>query len=127
MTVKEFAAFTSLSPSKIRAEIRAGNLQANKIETVKVDGVTTQAHYEITEDPAAWLKRRNPQQENQQQQTTAQDQDSQEESPLPPRQKSLQEQAGQGTGIWAVLGWAALGLMVTGALGILYAESRRNY
>jgi cation transport ATPase len=124
MTVKEFAAFTGMSPSKIRTEIRAKNLQATMTEKTVVDGVTTPAHYEITEDPTKWLKKRNTPQENPQDQQTTASQDSQEKSPRQNHQQSKQEQDSQGTSLWAVLGWVALGV---GVLGILYAEYSRNY
>ena len=122
MTVKEFAAFTSMSASKIRSEIRDKKLMATMIEKGKnAEGKTVPQHYEITEDPAAWLKRRNPsqeQQENQEQQTESQQS----------RQQSQQEQESQESTVspLAVLGWMALGLGVLG-LGALFVGSLRSY
>ncbi len=119
MTVREFAAFTGMSKAQVRAEIRAKRLMARTQEAEKIDGKTVPEHYEITEDPAQWLKKRNTVQ------TPEKTQETETES-LPSRQKSQQEQEQQK--VPTVLIVLGLSLVAAGTIGaLLWREFNRSY
>lgn len=117
MTVKEFAAFTGMSKPQVRDALRTGALAGIKRPAETVDGKRVNEHYEITEDPAQWLKKRN---------TKPAEPMSEVKNPSPHQSPQGQEPETKATNGTMVIAGLSLLALATFA-GLLWYESARNY